>query len=75
MSDHAAGIGRAPLARFQVIDPGQEDAVGLGKQVENCWRDFLFLPEPEVENLLNRPRRFTQILQPDHSPTTLEGVN
>jgi hypothetical protein len=49
--------------------------VSLSEQVEQSWGDGLFLAQPEVENLLDRPRRFAEILEPDHPAAALEGVS
>ena len=69
-ADKFGRIKMAASARFELSDPGLEDACGEIKHVEQGRRHVTCL----VQNLLYRPGGFAQIRQADHAAAALQGM-
>ncbi|TLD45361.1 MAG: hypothetical protein FAZ92_02401 [Accumulibacter sp.] len=72
---HAADVGHFSEPGLEMLDPGGECCIGLPEEVEELRCHLQLLSQPEVEDLLNRPRRLSQLLEADHPPAALEGVD
>ncbi len=58
-----------------MLDPGDKNVVCLVEQIKDDRRDFEFLAQPEIQKLLDRPRRFTELRQADHATAALERMD
>ena len=72
--NHALWIGGDTFPCFKELNPLREHLLRLIEKTDQSRIDFQLKPQPKVESLFDSPSGFTQILEPDHPPTSLERM-
>ena len=74
LRDHGRWGGYETAACRKDLDPASEQVVGIADQPEQFRCNRLLLAQPEIESLLETPRRLTKIGEANHAAAALEGM-
>ena len=61
-------------AVLKLLHPGEEQSMGFADHRQQRRRYFLFLLQPAIEHLLDRPGRLAEIGETDHASAAFQCV-